>query len=113
MTDVPLEDARQAQLIYVLYLVGLVVGVTTVVGVVWAYVARGDSVDWLLTHFRYQIRTFWLAVLYAVIGLALLLVGIGVLVLMAAFIWWIVRCVKGLRQLERRQPVENVETWVF
>lgn len=108
MTDVPLEDARQAQLIYVLYLVG----VTAVVGVVWAYVARGDSVDWLLTHFRYQIRTFWLAMLYAVIGMALLLVGIGALVLLAAFIWWIVRCVKGLRQLDRGQPVENVETWL-
>ncbi len=113
MTDVPLQDARQAQLIYVLYLVGLVVGVTAVVGVVLAYVARGDSVDWLLTHFRYQIRTFWLAVLYAVTGVALLLVGIGVLVLLAAFIWWIVRCVKGLRQLDRGQPVENVETWLF
>ena len=113
MTEVPLEDARQAQLVYVLYLVGLVVGVTMVVGVVWAYVARGDSEDWLRTHFRYQVRTFWLAALYVVIGVALLLVGIGVLVLLAVFLWWIVRCVKGLRQLERRQPVENVETWLF
>ena len=113
MTEVSLEDARQAQLVYVLYLVGLVVGVTVVVGVVWAYVARGDSKDWLRTHFRYQIRTFWLAGLYVAIGLVLLLVGIGVLVLLAAFLWWIVRCVKGLRQLERRRPVENVETWLF
>ena len=114
MTEVPLdEDHRQARLIYVLYLAGLIVGVTIVVGVVWAYLARGDGVDRVRTHFRYQMRTFWLAVLYVVIGLALLLVGIGVVVLAAVFLWWIVRCIKGLRQLERRQPVENVETWLF
>ena len=113
MTEARAEDASQARLVYVLYLVGLVFPVTVIVGLVWAYVVRAESVDWLRTHYRYQIRTFWLGLLYGVVGLALVVVGIGVLLLLAELVWWIVRCVKGLRQLERRQAVENVETWLF
>ena len=113
MTAARAEDASQARLVYVLYLVGLVFPVTVLVGLVWAYVVRAESVDWLRTHYRYQIRTFWLGLLYGVVGLALVVVGIGVPLLLAELVWWIVRCVKGLRQFQRRQAVENVETWLF
>ena len=113
MTEIRVWDARQAKLIYVLYLVGLVFGVTLIVGLVWAYVLRGTAGGWLETHLRYQIRTFWLGLLYGVIGVVLLVVGIGILVLLVVLVWWIVRCVKGLRHFDREAPVENVETWLF
>ena len=113
MTEGRIEEVRQAKLVYVLYLVGLVFPVTLIVGVVWAHVAREDSAAWLETHHRYQIRTFWLGLLYAVTGTILMMVVVGIVVLVAATIWLIVRCVKGLRQLDRRQPIENVETWLF
>jgi len=29
------------------------------------------------------------------------------------FIWMIVRCAKGLKQLEDNQPVKNLESWLF
>ncbi len=113
MTEPRAEDASRARLVYVLYLAGLVFPVTVIVGVVWAHVARGDGADWLGTHYRYQIRTLWLGLLYGVVGLVLVVVEIGVLLLLAVLLWWIVRCVKGLRQLQRRQAVEYVETWLF
>ncbi|HEY6104626.1 MAG TPA: hypothetical protein VIV59_01495, partial [Anaeromyxobacteraceae bacterium] len=52
-----------AKVVYVLYLVSLVTGVTALVGVVMAYVYQGDAPDWLKTHYRFQIRTFWLGLL--------------------------------------------------
>ena len=113
MTEVRAEDVRQARLVYVLYLVGLIFPVTLIVGLVWAYVVRGDAGGWLETHLRYQIRTFWLGLLYGVAGAVLLVVGVGILILLAVPVWLIVRCVKGLRQVDREAPVENVETWLF
>ena len=113
MTEPRAENAVPGKAIYALYLVGLIFPVTILVGVIWAYIVRGESEDWLATHHRYQIRTFWLGLLYGVVGVALMTVGVGLLVLLAEAVWWIVRCIKGWRQLERRAPVENVETWLF
>ncbi len=102
-----------AQIIYILYLVSLVVGVTSIVGVIMAYVYRGDAQDWLRSHYRFQIRTFWIGLLYVVIGMLLSAVLIGFLVLLFWLVWLILRCVKGMQQLERREPVTDVETWLW
>lgn len=102
-----------AKIVYVLYLLSLVVGVTSLVGVVVAYVNRGEAPEPLANHYRFQIRTFWMGVVYGLAGLVLLVVGIGWLVLMAEAVWVVVRCVKGLRYLERREAYPNVETWLW
>jgi len=102
-----------AQIIYILYLVSLVVGVTSIVGVIMAYVYRGEAPDWLRSHYRFQIRTFWIGLLYVVIGMLLSAVLIGFLVLLFWLVWLILRCVKGMQQLERREPVTDVETWLW
>jgi uncharacterized membrane protein len=46
-------------------------------------------------------------------GVFLINVGIGFFVLLFAFVWLIVRCTKGLKQLENREPVKNLESWMF
>lgn len=51
------------------------------------------------SHFRYQIRTFWFALLWAVIGLATIWFGIGFFVLIGAGIWALYRHIKGLLRL--------------
>ena len=104
---------NQAKAIYALYAVSVVFGVTAVVGVVLAYLARDDAPNWLASHYRFQIRTFWLLLLFAAIGVLLTMVLIGIFVLIATAVWLIVRCLKGWRHLDRREPVENVETWLF
>ena len=50
--------ARMATIVYILYLVGLIAGITTVVGVVIAYVNRADAPEWVQSHYQFQIRTF-------------------------------------------------------
>ena len=52
--------AGTAKLVYILYLVSLLIGITAIVGLIIAYVNRDDAPGWLQTHYRFQIRTFWI-----------------------------------------------------
>ena len=102
-----------AKVIYILLIVGTIVGLTGIIGLIMAYVMRGDAPPWLQTHYRFQIRTYWISVLYIFIGILTLPITLGYLILFFTFIWLIVRCTKGLKQLEENQPVKNLESWLF
>ncbi len=102
-----------AKVIYILLLVGTIIGITGVIGLIMAYVNKEDSSDWLQSHYQFQIRTFWIGFLYMVIGVVLLNVIIGYLILVFTFFWIVIRCAKGLKQLENNQPVSNVKSWMF
>lgn len=106
-------DSGMALAIYVLYLVGLVFAITFLVGLVMAYAVRGDAPAWLKTHYRYQIRTFWIGLLLTAVSAILIFFYIGWLLLLLVPIWLIVRCAKGISLLPKRRPISNVETWMF
>ena len=101
------------KLIYIFYLVGIVVGITGIIGVIMAYVYRGDAPDWLRTHYTFQIRTFWIGALYLFIGGLLSAVLIGYLLLLFWLVWLAVRCAKGLKALEEKQAPPNPMGWLF
>ena len=107
------EETGHAKVIYVLYLAGFIVGVTPLIGVVMAYLAKGEAPEWLDTHYRYQIRTFWIGFLYTFVSVLLTVILIGILGLLATAVWLIVRCIKGFQALDRGEPIENVATWMF
>ena len=111
-TDRPISTDA-ARIIYILYLIGLATGLTLVIGVIMAYVNKDEAPEWLRTHYDFQIRTFWIGLLYCVIGGILSIVLIGFLVLLFWAVWLIVRVVKGFKHLEQRQPVPDVTTWMF
>ena len=48
---------------------------------------------------------------HGLISAALMVVGIGFLMLLALAIWLIVRCVKGFQWLQNNQAPPDVETW--
>ena len=102
-----------AKVVYVLYLVGVVTGVTMIIGVVMAYIYRDESPDWLRTHYDAQIRIFWIGILYCVIAGMLTVVLIGILLFFVIAVWWIVRCVKGLKYLDQKTAYANYESWAF
>lgn len=106
-------EGSTANIIYILYLAGLVVGVTSLIGVVMAYVNRAGAPEWVESHYRFQIRTFWIGLLYGVIGLVASVIVIGWLVLIFAVVWYILRCVKGMKQIADGAPCPNVETWLW
>ncbi|MFW1678215.1 DUF4870 family protein [Pontibacter sp. JAM-7] len=105
------SQAGQCKLIYILNLVSLVFGVTALVAVVMAYVYRKEADSWLATHYRFQIRTFWIGALYGVAGLLLTPVLIGFLLLLLATLWWIIRAVKGLSLLDKGQAHPDPASW--
>jgi uncharacterized membrane protein len=101
------------QAIYVLYLVGFIVGITAIVGLVMAYLNRGKSEAWVETHYTWAIRTFWIALLGGFVSALLMIVAIGFLLLLAVVIWVIVRVVVGLQAVSRGEPIRNPESWML
>lgn len=102
-----------AKLVYGLYLASLVLGVTALVGVIVAYVYQGEAPEALRTHYRFQIRTFWIGLLYTVASGILTVVFVGFLGLVFVAVWLIVRCVKGFQKLSRHEPVPEPATWLW
>jgi uncharacterized membrane protein len=92
--------------VYALQAIGFINGITWIVAVIIDYV-KLDEVKgtWLESHFRWQIRTFWWALLWGIVGLVLFLVLIGYLIWVAAGIWVIYRIVKGWLYLNDAKPL--------
>ncbi|MDT8894262.1 hypothetical protein RSO41_06300 [Halomonas sp. I1] len=109
----PRPDTTIPMVIYALHLAGIVTGgLTALVGVVIAYVYRGKGPDWLDEHYRYQIRTFWIGLLYFAVSGLLTFILIGFLTWLVAVIWLVIRCVKGFKGLQEHRKPENVDTWL-
>ncbi len=102
-----------AKVVYGLYLASLVLGVTALVGVVVAYIYQGEAPEALRTHYRFQIRTFWIGLLYGVVSGLLVVAFIGFLGFIFIAIWLIVRCVKGFQRLSRYEPMPDPATWLW
>ena len=100
------------QLVYILYLLGFVIGFTPLVGLVFAYINRGQSAPWVETHYTWAIRTFWIALLGAIVSAILMIVLIGFLLIFALAIWMIVRCIVGLQAVGRGEPIRNPDSWL-
>lgn len=103
---------KNVQLVYILYLVSLAMGFTLIVGMVFAYMNRGNTQDWIDTHYTYAIRTFWMGVLYSIICIVLAFVGIGFILMFVAVVWFVIRCIKGLQAIGRSEPIDNPDTWL-
>ena len=54
--------------VYILYLVGFLTGITVLVGVVIAYLQRDKTDRVSQSHFQFQITTFWIGLLYFLLG---------------------------------------------
>jgi len=102
-----------AKIVYILYLVGIIFGITGIIGVVMAYINRSDSPEWLRSHYQFQIRTFWIGALYILIAILLKFVIVGYLVLLFWIIWLIIRCVKGMKSLDQKETHSNPTSWLF
>ena len=100
------EDRAMVLVVYGLYLFALFsCGLAGVAGVVVAYVKRGEATNPLwLSHYDNQINSFWTWFALALAGIVTLpLLGLGIVVLVIAFVWFMYRTIKGLlRALESR-----------
>jgi uncharacterized membrane protein len=102
-----------ALIVYILYFLGYFTGITAIIGVIMAHVQQDSADPMLATHYRFQIRTFWIDLLYLVVGTVLSLIVIGVVVLAWWFIWSLIRNIKGALALYERRPIADPGSWLF
>lgn len=114
MTDIDVvsEEARLnslknlVQVVYILYALSYFAGITAIAGVMIDYIKREEAANtWLESHFRWQIRTFWFGLLWAVIGMITAFIVVGFVILFANFCWIIYRIIKGWLNLSEGKPM--------
>jgi uncharacterized membrane protein len=102
-----------ARMIYILYLCGLAAGITAVIGAVMAQIYQHNAPDWLRSHYRFQVRTFWIAALYLAVMLAVALTFNVLPILLLWLIWSVMRVVRGLAYLERGESHPHGHSWLW
>ena len=116
-SPVPTEKAGSltdmVKLVYILYFIGYFAGITWIAGLIVAYLKRDEADELTATHFQYQIRTFWIGLLYCVVGVILALVLIGWLVFLFVVVWSLVRSIKGFMAISDGKPIADPETWLW
>jgi uncharacterized membrane protein len=107
-------DFNRPTVIGLLFLASYLTVVTAIIGVVLAYVWKGEAHQpWEAAHYTYLIRTFWIGVIASVLGVLTLLIGIGFLILFAVGIWALVRTIMSLINAQKRAPMKDPETLLF
>ena len=106
-------DRTWPMIVYALYLASLVAGITAIVGLIIAYVNSSDPDERLRTHYRFQIRTFWIGLMYTIGGTITIPIMIGWLILIWAVVWFLLRCIKGMVALNEGRAHPDPGTWLF
>ena len=105
---------------YVLLILGNVTGITSIIAVILAYARREDATHWMTSHYTYQIRTFWIALVGVVICAILTVISIGAPLMitfagallvgslgLALWVWVLVRSAAGLVKLAQGEAVAD------
>ena len=111
-------------LVYALHGLSLLIGITTAATIIGAFVFGVPSIiavvinylkrseakgTFLESHFRWQIRTFWFALLWCVIAGMLFITVVGILFALAIFfgagLWAIYRIARGWLALRDGNPM--------
>lgn len=124
--NAPASLVTIAQVIYGLHALSIFIGLTSAITIVGAFVfgfpsiiavvlnyvyQHGTRGTYLESHFRWQIRTFWFAALWIMIGVMLFFTLIGIplawIVCIAAGVWVIYRVARGWLTLQDRKPMAS------
>jgi uncharacterized membrane protein len=87
-------------------------GIPSIVAVILNYVKRADTRGTFLeSHFRWQIRTFWYALLWVVVATCVAVTIIGIPIAMLMFLvlgaWVVYRVARGWLALNERRPMPD------
>jgi uncharacterized membrane protein len=107
-------DFNQPTIISLLFLGSFFTGISGLIGIVLAHVWSGEnSESWADSHFTYLIRTFWIGFVASIVSGVLIFVLIGLLLLPAVAIWFLVRSVICLTKAQKREPMPDPQTLLF
>lgn len=110
-------EFNKPTIVALLYLASLVTGLSMLIGLVLAYVWQGEPAsDWEASHYRFHIRSFWIGLALGILAIIPTIMTLG----LAGFIlypllglWLAVRTIKALLAAQRRDPIFDVETWIW
>ncbi len=93
-------------------LTAFLTGWPSIIAVIINYVKRGDVRDtWLDSHFGWQIRTFWYALLWLVIAAVLLVTVVGIplawIIAVLTGLWVLYRIGRGWLKLGQAQAMPD------
>lgn len=121
------EDRTMPAVVYALYLVGLATGgLTSILGLILAYVSKDQAGPVSRTHYDFLIRTFWMTLALALVAAALIAIGVplsflligipfvvlGGLIFALLAVWYAVRCIVGVVYLAREEAYPRPQTWL-
>ncbi len=99
---------KLAGLVYLLYLLGILFGITALIGVIVNHThlseTRGTYVH---SHFIWQICSFWILFVCAAVAVFLLPAKT---MIYAAMLWWLCSALIGIWLLRQKQPVPFLKT---
>lgn len=107
---------ENVMLVYILYLAGLVPafgGVPVFIGFVIALLNRGEADDVMASHYEYLVRQAVIGLAGVIVSFLLAFVLIGFLGFLLVAVWWVVRSVKGLLAVSRREPIADPQTYAW
>jgi len=105
-TQIDHKNLTLTHIAYLLYALGVLIWFLPVAAIIINYLKVDDvRGTWLESHFEWQMQTFWKALLWWLIGLALCLIAIGVVVILVVFIWYLYRIIKGWIALSDGMPM--------
>jgi len=119
-------------LIYGLYLGTIFLPLLSIAGIFLVYLFASDAKDFLISHYRFLRRTFWLGMICTVLTMLFTLLSmsvslfipssnplsyslclIGFAFLLMILFWWVIRLARGLKSLLESQPISDANRWGF
>ena len=121
------EGRTMPGVVYALYLLGIVNGLTVVLGLIMAYINRGAAGPLARSHYTFLIRTCWLWLVWMVIGVALIIWGIPLSLLLVGIpmvavgwviigldhVWFALRAILGVIYLARDEAYPRPNSWLL
>jgi len=96
------SEKQFSLIVYILQAVSIVIGITSIIGVIMNHVKSGSITDPVIkSHNSWQIRTFWWMLLWGVLCMLVTTVtlGFGAILFLIPLVWYIYRIVKGIMRL--------------
>jgi uncharacterized membrane protein len=103
-------SALTGMLTTALVVTAFLTGWPSIIAVILNYVKRSEAREtWLASHFSWQLRTFWFALLWLVVGAVLFVTVVGIplafVLWIALGIWVLYRLIRGWLALASRKPL--------
>lgn len=105
--NIKMESLKKVTMVaYGLYAFSYFAGITAIIAIVLNYIKLEEVAGtWLESHFRWQMRTFWFGLLWAVIAFITMPILIGFVVHFVNCIWIVYRVIKGWLYFNDNKPM--------